>query len=623
MSEIEKGKKLFEEFPPISTSNWEDLLTKDLKGADYERTLVWKTNEGFNVRPYYRSEDLKKVDYLDKYPMEFPYIKGMKSGKNSWFIRQDIEVTDLAKANQKAQSLLTKGVDSLGFVLDKNKSFSKTDLAVLLNDIPLSSIEINFITGYESVALVNALVEYINAEQIDHQSVKGSITFDPLVCLAKTGKFHTADYMVDVTRMIKISADLPNFKVLTIRGDVFENAGSSIVQELGFSLAVANEYLANLTDNGFSIDQAAKSIKFVFATGSNYFMEIAKIRAARLLWATIVKQYQPKDSKSMVAQIHAVTSDWNKTVYDSYVNMLRTQTEAMSAVLGGVDSMTVKAFNSAYQKPDEFGERIARNQQMLLKEEAHFDKVIDPSAGSYYIETLTDSIAEQAWKIFVETEENGGFVAALKQGNVQAQINATAQKRDIDIANRKEIFLGVNQYPDFNEKLDKEMDESVFGSEPQNGTDVQPLKKYRGAQAFETLRYQTDTFSKTHKRPKAYMLTMGNVAMRKARAQFACNFFAVAGFEVVDNNGFETVDEAVKAARKAKADIVVICSSDDEYATLAPAIFQQLGNEALVVVAGYPKTILDELENAGIRYFIHVKSNVLETLREFQKALGI
>jgi len=249
--------------------------------------------------------------------------------------------------------------------------------------------------------------------------------------------------------------------------------------------------------------------------------------------------------------------------------------------------------------------------------------VIDPSAGSYYIETLTDSIAEQAWKIFVETEENGGFVAALKQGNVQAQINATAQKRDIDIANRKEIFLGVNQYPDFNEKLDKEMDESVFGSEPQNGTDVQPLKKYRGAQAFETLRYQTDTFSKTHKRPKAYMLTMGNVAMRKARAQFACNFFAVAGFEVVDNNGFETVDEAVKAARKAKADIVVICSSDDEYATLAPAIFQQLGNEALVVVAGYPKTILDELENAGIRYFIHVKSNVLETLREFQKALGI
>lgn len=618
MSKIQIDKKLFEEFQPVSTKEWEAKIFKDLKGADYERKLVWRTNEGFNVHPYYRQEDLDKIDYLEGVPQQFPYVRGNKDEKNAWFIRQDIEADNHIEANKKAISLLDKGVNSFGFVMMNNAAISKNEIEQLLKNLPLDKIEVNFIAGYEAIKVVNALKEFLS----DKGPINGSVLFDPIMCLAKTDKFCSVNPMADAIEIVKSSQELANFKSLTVRGDIIENAGSTIVQELGFSLAVANEYMTNLTEAGISTDIAANSIKFQFATGSNYFMEIAKVRAARLLWANIVKQYEPKNDSACIANIHAVTSDWNKTIYDPYVNMLRTQTETMSSVLGGVDSMTVKGFNTAYEKPTEFSERIARNQQLLLKEESHFDKVVDPAAGSYYIETLTDSIAEHAWKLFVEVEEKGGFVAAFKSGFVQSIVKETAQKRDMDIANRKESFLGVNQFPNFTENIEKELNKELFEKRSTEGAEAESLTKYRGAMAIEALRYKTDVFAKDNKRPLAFMLTIGNLNMRKARAQFACNFFAVAGFSVQDNNGFETVEEGIKAAQNAKADIIVICSSDEEYVQYAPSLKKQ-AKDAIAVVAGYPKVETDELKAAGLKHFIHVKSNLLETLKGFQKELGI
>jgi methylmalonyl-CoA mutase len=628
MSELVKGKKLFEEFPPVTTKEWEEKIVNDLKGADYERKLIWKTNEGFTVRPYYRQEDLDKVEYLDLLPQEFPFVRGNNTDKNEWFIRQDIEADDLTKANKKASILLEKGVNSFGFVVNNDKDFSESDISTLLNNLPLDTIEINFVTGCSALSLIKALKEFI----AKNGEVNGSVTFDPLMCLAKNGKFCCANPVADAVEAINITKAFKNFKGLTVRGDIFENAGSSIVEELGFSLAVANAYLGGLTEAGISADDAAKSIKFQFATGSNYFMEIAKVRAARLLWATISKQYKPSKDASCNANIHAVTSDWNKTIYDPYVNMLRTQTEAMSSILGGVNSMTVKGFNSVYEKPTEFSERIARNQQLLLKEESHFDKVVDPGAGSYYIETLTDSIAEQAWKLFLEIENKGGFVAAFKEGHIQSIIKETAQKRDLDIASRKENFLGVNQFPNFNETLEANLDPTFFErkccedhcdcNSDDCDCDAEPLIPYRGAMAIEMMRYKTDVYSKANKRPLAFMLTIGNLTMRKARAQFACNFLAVAGFSVQDNNGFETIEEGMKAAQEAKADIIVICSSDDEYTEFAPAVKSQAGN-AITVVAGFPKAIINDLKAKGLEHFIHVKSNLIDTLSGFQKELGI
>ncbi len=327
--------------------------------------------------------------------------------------------------------------------------------------------------------------------------------------------------------------------------------------------------------------------------------------------------------------IHAVTSVWNKTLYDPYVNMLRTQTEAMSAVIGGVNSLTVLPFvgcetlNPLAEPAQEFSERIARNQQSLLKDECHFDKIVDPSAGSYYIETLTDKIADSAWAIFLEIQDKGGFVEAFKAGFVQSLVEKSAAARNKNVATRRENLLGVNQFPNFSEMITEDVCECAFKAvnEKAEGAIAEPLHIYRGAQTFELMRYKTDKFTKANGRPKVFMLTIGNLTFRKARAQFACNFFACAGFEVIDNNGFATIDEGVKAAKESGAQIIVICSSDDEYAEVALPIFEQL-QDKIVVVAGAP-ACSEDLIAKGLKNFISVKSNVLETLQQYQVMLGV
>jgi methylmalonyl-CoA mutase len=317
--------------------------------------------------------------------------------------------------------------------------------------------------------------------------------------------------------------------------------------------------------------------------------------------------------------VHAITSTWNKTVYDPHVNLLRTQTEAMSAVLGGADSITVLPFDTAYEQPTEFGERIARNQQILLKEEAYMDKIIDPAAGSYYIEQLTDMIAQNAWSLFLEVQDKGGYSAAFKVGFIQEKINATLADSEKAIATRRINILGTNQFPNFNEiGAEKvQIEEAVDCGCGNHGTEK--LLPVRGATQFETLRFATEGATK---RPKAFMLTIGNLAMRLARAQFSCNFFACAGYEVVDNLGFATVEEGVKAALEANADIIVICSSDDEYAELAPAAYALAKGKAEFVVAGAP-ACTDDLKAIGIEHFVNVKTNVLDMLNSFNSKLGI
>ena len=286
--------------------------------------------------------------------------------------------------------------------------------------------------------------------------------------------------------------------------------------------------------------------------------------------------------------------------------------------------MTVTPFDITYKQPDEFSERIARNQQLLLREESHFNKITDPAPGSYYIENLTISIAEQAWKLFLEVEDKGGFYAALKEGFIQQTVNASAEARHMAIARRKEILVGTNQYPNINEKAaDKIKDKASCGCCGGESHKCQPeyetLHFERGASDFETLRLATE---KSDKQPVVFMLTIGNLAMRLARSQFSGNFFGCAGYKIVDNLGFNTIQEGVDAAIEAKADIVVLCSSDDEYATLAPEAKAALGDKAILVVAGAPEC-MEELKAQGIDQFINVRSNVLDTLKAFNAKLSI
>ncbi len=401
-------------------------------------------------------------------------------------------------------------------------------------------------------------------------------------------------------------------RLITVGGHNFGNAGATIVQELAFTLAAGHEYLVKLTEQGLTVDQAARTLRFKVSVSANYFMEIAKLRAARMLWATIVRQYKPESACSEKMCIHAESSRWNMTVYDPYVNMLRGTTEAMSAAIGGVHSMEVLPFDAAYAEAGDFGSRIARNVQLLLKHEAHFDNVVDPSGGSYYIENLTQKIAEQAWDLFKQVEEKGGYIAAFDEGFVKEVIAAAAEQKAKEVATRRIVLLGTNQYPNFGEvsEVPQEAAEPVSDG---------GLTLLRGAMPFERMRLQVD---KSGRNPKVFLLTCGTLGMARARAQFATNFFGCAGFRIEDNTFFATVQEGVQAAIASKAAIVVICAADDDYATLAPEAFKMLDGHAMFVVAGAPASQAD-LEAQGIKNFINVKSNVLGTLQQYVKELGI
>jgi methylmalonyl-CoA mutase len=324
-------------------------------------------------------------------------------------------------------------------------------------------------------------------------------------------------------------------------------------------------------------------------------------------------------------KMHLTNTTYNLSVYDPYVNMLRTTTSSMSAILGGADSLTVQPFDVPFETPTAFAERIARNQQLIIKEESYFDKVADPAAGSYYVESLTDSLIKAAWELFLEIQEKGGYLAAVKAGFIQQQIKETAQKRDMQIATRHEIILGTNQYPNLGEQLKQDFPSAVFEADDRRSESaiVETIVNYRGAQAFEKLRYQTDYYSRENKRPKVWILSYGNLAMRKARAGFVANFFGCAGYEIQDNTGFTTIEQGIEAAQASKAEIIVLCSSDEEYTDTARKAFEALHPNKIVVLAGNPMPLANELKAAGMEHFIHVKSNLLETLKQFQQLLGI
>lgn len=626
----DKRERLFSNFPPTSTEEWMNKVAVDLKGADFEKRLVWRTDEGFKLLPFYRLEDIKDSKLVEALPGEFPYVRGTKKDSNAWLVRQDIVVKDVKEANEKALFLLNRGIESLSFKIS-SKDINDKLFDTLLDGIYADIVELNFSTCQGHVVeLTKQLVTYYQKKEYDRLKLHGSIDFDYFDKMLTRGK--EKGTFIDIAKdLIEAIKPFPFYRVLNVTSVSLNNAGAYIAQELGYALAWGNEYMEQLTEAGLPASVVAKKIKFNFGVGPNYFLEIAKFRAARLLWANIVAEYKPTCDHDCENQgpngecrcaskmrIHAETSKFNLTMYDAYVNLLRSQTEAMSAALGGIDSLTVLPFDITYKEADEFSERIARNQQLLLKEESHFDKVADIGGGSYYIEKVTDSIAQEAWKIFLKVQEQGGFYNSLKEGLIQDDINASHDKRMLAIATRRETLLGTNQFPNFNEtagdKRPLDMGANCCGGAT-NG--LKTLKFERAAGEFEKLRLDTEL---SGKRPKVFMLTIGNLVMRQARAQFSCNFFACAGYEVIDNLGFKSVDEGVEAAMEAKADVVVLCSSDDEYAEYAESAFKALNGRAEFVVAGAP-ACMDDLKAKGIEHFIHVKVNVLDTLKEFNANL--
>ncbi len=416
---MNRKDKLFEQFPPVSTKEWMARIAADLKCEDLNERLVWKTREGFDVMPFYMREDIENLKYLDNLPGQFPYVRGKKINGNSWRVRQNITVTDYREANEKAHELLMKGVDSLGFFIADPESINEQNFNVLLKDIVPEAVELNFLSNGKAKEIVTLFQNYVKKSGADPDKVYGAVETDPIgrlmlngtLCIPVTQGF---DYLASV---VLLAEALPRFRAVHLTASNFGNAGCNIVQELAFGISMGAEYMSQLVHRGIKADTAASKIRFSFSTGPDYFPEIAKLRAARLLWSVVVNGFKAESYDIAGMEIHCVTGEWNKSASDPYINMLKTQTEAMSAILGGTDSLTVEPCDIIFRKPDEFSERIARNQQLILKEEAYFDKVADPGAGSYYIEKLTYLIAENAWKLFLEIEDERRFPGSHEKRN--------------------------------------------------------------------------------------------------------------------------------------------------------------------------------------------------------------
>ncbi len=575
---------LLQEFPPVSTQDWEELIRKDLNGADYAQRLLWKTEEGLAVKPYYRAEDIAELEYPSAAPGSFPYARSVRL-RGDWRIREEIDATDPEQANQAALSALAAGAEEIAFrnVALRNAS----DLGMLLAN--LQEIPVHFEDADEP--LLRLLIQRLRKRQ-NHSSI--STRFDPLTNL---------DFAAELLQTAP-SALLP----FIVHGEGFEESGATAVEEVGFTLAAGVDFLAEMESRERSIDRAAASIAFSFAIGSNFFFQIAKLRAFRMVWARAVESFGGARNCAK-ARIHARTSRWNKTVYDPHVNILRATTEAISAVLGSADSISVAPFDECYKSPDDASRRLARNTQILLKQEAMLSRVADPGAGSYCLEAITDSIAKEGWKTMQTIEAAGGYRKARANGQIAQALEKSLTAKEQSIASRRNVFTGTNQYVDHSERALDRIDMPRVES------------ARRGAQMYERLRLRTERHAaRTGSSPRILLAEIGDVRMRVARSNFAANFFGCAGFNLVTRQ-FSSVGEIAEC----DAALIVLCSSDQEYPALAAELMiklKALGRETPILIAGNTDSA-EQLRAVGIADFLHVRTNPIEFLAVWQQHLGI
>jgi methylmalonyl-CoA mutase len=614
------SEKLFEEFPPVPTEVWEDLIQQDLKGADYEKKLVWNTYENINLRPYYRAEDIANLNYLTQaLPGEFPYTRGNKRSTNRWEIRQNFENNNPEEANRHAKRSIERGVDGVGFNLETPDAQT---LQTLLNGIDLSAVQIHLSSFVGGAKAYNLLSDYLKQNGI--QNACGSIESDAIAALVVAGSGPAkSEILSEAANLAKLATQqTPGIRTTCVDLRPYQMAGSNISQEIALALATGVEYVDAMQNAGLNEQQISASLQFIFPVGSSYFLEIARLRAFRFLWARVCEAFgfKPENSKAF---IHSETSLWNKTIYDPNVNMLRSTTEAMSAVMGGCDSLEVLPFDSVYTEAGDFSYRIARNTQIILKEEALFEKIVDPAAGSYYIETITDKLIESGYKEFQQIESEGGIIDALIKGSVQKAIKTTAANRNKMLTSRRDSILGTNQYPNLSETmLNKVTRIKKTIQTSAQVLSVEPLNGNRASQAYEDLRLRTEASKIT---PKVFLWTAGSLTFRKARANFVTNLFGCGGYQIIDNPGFKTAAEGLAELKKHNPQIVVLCSSDEQYAELAAEVFpllQQHNSSIIKIIAGMPANS-EELKALGADDFVHVKTNAIECLKLYSDKLGV
>lgn len=707
-------KKVLGEFDAASYEEWKIAAEKLLKGAPFDKKMLTQTPEGILLQPIYRREDLAKQPAAATLPGCDSYTRGSKAGGYRvapWDIAQELPYGHPAEFNQAALSDLYRGQNALNVRLDIAtlkgldpdgavdgevgacgvSLASLSDWKKAFANIYPTAVALYFQSGCAGAPFMAYLQAWLEGiADVDKSKIRGSFGMDPLGVLAVAGTLPTSlDQLYDEMASIAKTnvAEMPKFTVANVSGIPYHSAGASATEELGAVLATGLAYLKALSSRGMTIDDAAKQISFTICIGADFFMELAKIRAARQLWAQIVETLGgSKEAQKM--QLNGRTGFNNKTRHDPYANMLRTTTEALCGVIGGVDSLAVGAFDEIIREPDEFSRRIARNTQLILQEECELTAVVDPAGGSWYIESLTDSVARKTWEFFQKVEAAGGAFTALEDDFIQTKIAETSARKSKLVGQRRISLVGTNQYPNLNEKplderipdykaLRKKRSDELMAHRMNNPQavdihvmellieiqewanknalekltvaaakgatlseltralranadappQIQALPNRRLASIYEELRIAASNYKQANGYgPKLYLTNLKALKRHKARADFTRSFFETGGFEVIASPGFNDASSAVEALRESGAKLTVICGADPDYEELATDFIQAIKEElpdVTVILAGYPGDKEDALKAAGMDDYIFVKSDNYATNRKYLEKLGV
>lgn len=699
----------FSDFPPHTYQAWRSALDKVLKGAPFEKKFVTKTYEQIDLQPLYRLEDVEQLPFTHTLPGFPPYLRGTEPAgpvAKPWDVCQELPATTPAAFNKALKHDLARGQTAINLVFDDatcagidadlappetvgrgGVSISSVkDLEQALAGVDLATTPLFIQASTSAVPMTALLMALLKQQGVAAQTLRGCIGMDPLGILARVGTLprpleRAYDGMAVLLHWA--STEAPQLQTIAVQSHAYHDAGANVTQELAFTLATAVEYLRAMQSRGFAVDVVAPRMRFGFSVGSPMFMEIARLRAARLLWARIVNAFGG-DEASQKMTIHARTSLWNKTVYDPYVNMLRSTTEAFAAVAGGCDSLHIGFFDEVGRVPDEFSRRIARNTHTILREESKLARTADPAGGSWYVESLTDAVARNAWALFQDVEKQGGMAKALEAGFPQTQVADVAAKRATNLARRKDVLVGTNKYANLKEKpldipvteraalqreraaelaqyrttyavaqhqtltaalvqgdgdimtaaIEAAMSGATLGDiakalrrHDEPSPKIKPLCIQRAAVPFERLRQAVDAYTaRTGARPQVFLANMGPLPQHKARADFSQGFLEVGGFDVIADQRFADPDAAVEGALASNAPVVVICSTDATYPELVPPIVQGIKHqrpEVKVLLAGYPADQVEHFRAAGIDDFIHLGANCYDVLRNLQTHTGV
>lgn len=609
---MKEPQGMFSEFDGAGKKSWLSKLKGDLKGTSYD-SLKWQTYEGFTLEPYYTRRDLKQVQHLRQ--LHNALASAAESSGESprqWVNNQYIRVKSEKDANAVALESLNMGADGLFFDVSR---LTNIKLDILLNDIQLKHCSVSFHAGSDAEHLLTDYLQFARDQGLKPEDLHGIFNFDPVGEIADNGLVDS-DSFDSFSAITDQTAKMPHFYGITINTASFHDSGASAVQEVAFGLNIAVSYLHNLTEEGMSPAEAVQNLCLSVSIGTSYFMEIAKLRAFRLLFSKIVQAYGLDDYDPAALYIHARADFWSASLIDPHVNMLRHTTQAMSAILGGCNALTMLPFDINFNDPSPFSRRISRNISSILKEEAYFDKVADPAAGSYYIETITDKLSAAAWDLFLQVESKGGFARAIEKGFIQEEVKKVRLQKLEDIARRKRKLVGVNAYC--------QPKEQISGNKVSLPEHEKLLWPQRRGVAYEKLRQRTETYvAAGNERPHALLLMFGDAAMRRTRAAFAADFLHCAGFSSKEVTVAPHSPELISLLQEQQPSILVCCAADADYEQEVPELadFIRKNFEGLLIVAGKPEAMEEKVKHAAIDGFIHLKSHALDVLNELQDKL--